>query len=112
MNNNNIGNTSFQKNIGQVIAGLTLIISLIASWSHFYSEQKINTFYRKSQEQTIRKHEKEIIRLNENQSTLFLTVSNNTKNNDELKQTLLEVNKLMQNNQIYLTKIASKVGVE
>lgn len=100
------------KSVGQVVAGLTLALSLIASWSHFYSEQRINTLFRDKQEKTIQKHEQEIARLNKTQSTLFITVSNNTKDNEEMKATLKTLNKMMQQNQIYLTKIASKMGVE
>lgn len=91
---------------------ITAIVGLVASWSHFYAEQKINTVYRELQGAIIKNHTEEIIRLNENQGKIIIAVSNNAKSTDTNRDDIKELSKIMNDNRTYLARIAGKVGAQ
>ena len=100
------------KMLGLIISFVTLLLSLISSWTYFYSEQKITTITVASQQRMIDKHEDELKNMFSQQNKIIETISNNSKDINNINGSIEKLVDIQQKNQIYLTKIATKVGVE
>ena len=100
------------KAIGLVISVMTLLLSLISSWTYFYSEQKINTIQIASQAKISEKHGEELRQLYTQQNKLIETVSYNSKDINTVQINIEKLLEMQHRNQVYLTKIATKVGVD
>lgn len=100
------------KMLGTGISLFTLFLSLVSSWTYFYSEQKINTIQIASQAKISEKHEEELRQLYTQQNKLIETVSYNSKDISSVQGNIEKLLDMQQKNQLYLTKIATKVGVD
>ena len=103
--------SNIAKNIGIGISVLSLLFSLLSSWTYFYSEQKIQVIKNQSQDRIIEKHEDELKSMYSQQSKIIETISYNSRDITTVQRNIDKLIDLQQQNQIYLTKIASKVGV-
>lgn len=99
------------KNIGIFISIATLLLSLVSSWTYFYSEQKIQVIRNNSQDAIIEKHETELRSMYTQQNKIIETISYNSRDITVVQKNIDKLLDLQQMNQIYLTRIASKVGV-
>lgn len=97
--------------LGHVVSWVSLVITLVASWGVFYSEQKINSVKLQSQSEIIRSHTRAINNLTENQAKMVTTISNNTANIEEIKRSLKDVSSTVKESREYLIRISEKVGV-
>lgn len=100
------------KMLGTGISLVTLFLSLLSSWTYFYSEQKINTMQIATQQRTLDKHEDELKIMYNQQSKIIETISYNSRDIKSVQDNIEKLVELQQKNQIYLTKIATKVGVD
>lgn len=100
------------KMLGNGISILTLLLSLISSWTYFYSEQKINSMKIDNQEKVSDRHTEELRQLFTQQNRLIEIVSYNSKDIKSVQDNIDKLIDIQQKNQVYLTKIATKVGVE
>lgn len=100
------------KMLGAGISLITLLLSLISSWTYFYSEQKINTMKIENQEKISDKHGEELRQLFTQQNKIIETVSYNSRDIKSVQDNIEKLIDIQQKNQIYLTKIATKVGVD
>lgn len=98
--------------LSTIIATLTLVISLIGSWSWFYAEQRLNTQARGIQEKTITTLQNRTSELEEIQYKMIITVDNNSKTIGEVSDSMKEVVKIINDNQKYLIKIVNKNKLE
>ncbi len=98
------------KSLGVTVAGIALVISLVASWGHFYSEQKVNTEKIKMLQGDKKDLANIVYTLNHNQAKLIQNVSNNTENTKALRQDFKQVLDLLNKNRVIIAKIAGKVG--
>lgn len=101
---------SKEVNLGHVVSWVTLTVALLASWSVFYSEQKINSVKLQSQSEVIKTHTRAINNLTENQTKMISTISNNKVNIQEVKTELRDMNNTIKESREYLIRIAGKVG--
>lgn len=100
------------KMLGNVISIVTLCIGLISSWTWFYSEQKINSMQITNQGRIIERHEDELKLMYNQQGRIIETISNNSKDINSIQGSIDKLVDMQQKNQIYLTKIATRVGVD
>lgn len=100
------------KMLGTGISILTLLLSLISSWTYFYSEQKINTMQIAGQQRMLDKHEEELKGMFNQQSRIIETISYNSKDIKSVQDNIDKLIDIQQKNQVYLTKIATRVGVD
>lgn len=100
------------KMLGTMISVITLFVSLVSSWTYFYSEQKINTMQIASQQRILDKHEDELKLMYNQQGRIIETISNNSKDINSIQGSIDKLVDMQQKNQIYLTKIATRVGVD
>lgn len=100
------------KMLGTGISILTLLLSLVSSWTYFYSEQKINTMQIASQQRMLDKHEEELKGMFNQQSRIIETISYNSKDIKNVQDNIDKLIDIQQKNQVYLTKIATRVGVD
>lgn len=100
------------KMLGTGISILTLLLSLVSSWTYFYSEQKINTLQLASQAMTIERHEEDLKSIYTQQNKLIEIVSYNTKDISSVQINIEKLLDLQHKNQLYLTRIATKVGAD
>lgn len=99
-------------NLGQFISGITLVLSLVGSWGYFYSEQRINTLMLNEQRAISNRQDETIQKLTINQSQLFASVSNNNTSFLELTNSVKEMARAIQENQLYIAKIVNKNRLE
>ena len=97
------------KSIGIIVSVASLITSLVISWGHFYSEQKINTREIAMLQTDKRELSGVVYTLNSNQSRLIEAVSNQTDQTKELKTDFKQLLLALGKNQETLTKILTKV---
>lgn len=97
------------KSVGIIVSVMSLVVSLVLSWGHFYSEQKINTKEIAMLQTDKRELSKVVFTLNSNQSTLIEAVSNQAHQTNDLKHDFKELLKVLGQNQATLTKILTKV---
>lgn len=100
------------KYIGVGISIITLLLSLISSWTYFYSEQKITSMKIINQEKISDRHGEELRLLFTQQNKLIETVSYNSKDIQSVQVNIEKLLEMQQRNQVYLTRIATKIGVE
>lgn len=100
------------KMLGTGISLITLLFSLISSWTYFYSEQRIDSMKIASLERTSDKHGEELRQLFTQQNKIIETVSYNSRDIKSVQDNIEKLIDIQQKNQIYLTKIATKVGVD
>lgn len=100
------------KLLGTGIGIITLLLSLISSWTYFYSEQKINTMQIAGQQRMLDKHEEELKGMFNQQSKIIETISYNSRDIKSVQDNIEKLLDMQQKNQVYLTKIATRVGVE
>lgn len=110
-----MGDTSHIKvshSLSTIVATITLVLSLIGSWSWFYSEQRLN-----SQEISMLREDKaksndRISKLEALQTKMIITVDNNSKTIGEVSESVKEIAKILNDNQKYLIKIVNKNRLE
>lgn len=100
------------KFIGTGISIITLLLSLISSWTYFYSEQKINSMKMENQEKISDRHSEELRQLFTQQNKLVEIVSYNSKDIQGVQGNIEKLIEMQQRTQVYITKIATKVGVD
>jgi len=100
------------KRIGSMVGILGLLLTLMASWGHFYAEQRINT----REISTLKEDKQELSRvvytLNTNQAKLVEAVSNQTSMSKDTRADITMLLKTVNSNQVTIAKILGRIERE
>lgn len=108
MGTEDIRSIKVSHSIPSVIAGITLAISLIGSWSWFYSEQRLNSQKINTQEAQIQEHKHRIQYLEKTQNKIVIVTNNNAESIRNMTESLKDVIDAVNKNQLYLIKIVNR----